>query len=159
MPCACAIPIIIGSVSLLSNAFANVAATLGYSVAGTVGSSLLKGMKQQQEQAAQTTVVIPFEESAIFEEQRIGKKGLQFNKEGISISLFKDDRGKYSLKLTASGKTSDELKAIGTDMKERITQQYVYHKVLTGLKNKRYVVVAEEMNTERTVRVVLRRYD
>lgn len=159
MPCACAIPIIIGSVSLLNNAFTNVAATLGYSVVGTVGSSLFKGIKQQKVQPDQITVVIPFEESNIFEEQRVGKKGLKFTKEGISISLFKDERGKYSLKLSATGRTEDELKTIGTDLKERITQQYVYHKVLTGLKSKRYVVVNEEINQERTVRVVLRRYD
>jgi hypothetical protein len=159
MPCACAIPIIIGSVSLLSSAFSNVAATLGYSVAGTVGSSLFKGIKKQKVESEQKTVVIPFEETDIFEEQRVSKKGLQFNKDGISISLFKDTNGKYSLKLTGAGKSTEELKTIGTDMKGRITQQYVYHKVLTGLKSKRYVVVNEEINPERTVRIVLRRYD
>ena len=159
MPCACAIPIIIGSVSLLSNAFANVATALGYSLAGTVAGSLLKGVQQQKEQTNQKTVIIPFDESEILEELQVAPKELKFSKENISISLFKDERDNYALKVTGSGKTIDELKTIGTDMKDRITQQYVYHKVVSGLKSKRYVVVNEAMNVERTVRVVLRRYD
>ena len=88
-----------------------------------------------------------------------GRWATPFTKENIAVSLFKDTRGKYSLKLSGAGKSAEELKTIGTELKERITQQYVYHKVLTGLKSKRYVVVNEEINQERTVRVVLRRYD
>lgn len=159
MPCACAVPIIIGSVSMLSAAFSNVAAMLGYSIAGAVGGSLLTGNKKQKTESVQNTVVIPFEETDIFEEQRMSKKGMLFTKEDISVSLFKNERGNYSLKLVSSKKTVNELKTIGTDLKERITQQYVYHKVLTGLKSKRYVVVNEEINPERTVRIILRRYD
>lgn len=157
MPCACAIPLIIGSLPILANAAVKVATTLGFSLVSTTGTSLLQNKLNKDNQVEQETVVIPFENSELFN-QEMEKKELCFDKEGMAIRLSANERGKYSLQITGTGKTKAELLNIGQDMKERITQQYIYHKVMTGLKEKGYVMVGEELEADRAVHVVVRRF-
>lgn len=154
MPCACAIPILMGSSTLISNAVVSVAASLGYSTAGTILNDMLATPKKVE----QKTVVIPFENSEIFQDQPGEKRILGFNKDGVSVILSNNERGKYSFKITGSGKTIEELKALGNDMKERVTQQFVYNKVVSGLREKGYVMVGEKLEDEGCVHVVLRRF-
>ena len=67
-------------------------------------------------------------------------------------------RGKFFISVSGKGKTTKELQSIGNDMKDRITQQFVYNKVVSGLKEKGYVMVGEELEGNHTVHVLLRRF-
>ena len=58
--------------------------------------------------------------------------------------------------LDGEGHTKEELKRVGQELVERVTQQYVYHRVVTELKERKMNIVDEEVAADRTVTIRVR---
>jgi hypothetical protein len=56
------------------------------------------------------------------------------------------------------GCSKAELKRLGEELIGRVTQQYVYHKVVTELKQRNMAIVNEEVTADRTVKIRVRNW-
>lgn len=143
-------PILIASWPILT--------TAACSAANAIGFSIVKESKGDKSLPKSEEVLMPIEDSEVLKEQLKEHKSLTFAKGETTITFSANDRGKCSLRVCGGKYTKQQLRQIGQDMMNRVTQQYVYNKVVTELKHQGYSVVTEEMKENKAVRVVVRRF-
>ena len=60
--------------------------------------------------------------------------------------------------MEGAGHSKAELRRIGEELINRVTQQYVYHRVVTELKERNLAIVDEEVDQDRTIRIRVRNW-
>ena len=60
--------------------------------------------------------------------------------------------------MEGKGHSKAELRRIGQELVDRVTQQYVYHRVMTEMKQRNMHVVSEEVAEDRTVKIRVRNW-
>jgi hypothetical protein len=81
---------------------------------------------------------------------------LVVEREGVQVIFSRDARGALRLCVEGEGHSKQELRQIGQEVLDRVTQQYVYHRVVTELKERHMTIVDEEVSEDRTVRIRVR---
>ena len=77
-------------------------------------------------------------------------------RDGITATFSRDARGALKLCMEGTGHTKSQLKQIGQELIDRVTQQYVYHRVVSELKERNMNIVNEEVASDRTVTIRVR---
>jgi hypothetical protein len=101
---------------------------------------------------------IEVEDSEILQGTAGTGQQLVVERDGIRAVFSRDARG--ALKVCMEGKkhSKSELKKIGEELLGRVTQQYVYHRIVTELKERNMSIVEEEVSEDRTVKIRVRNY-
>lgn len=79
-------------------------------------------------------------------------------KDGVRASFSRDARGALKVCMEGTGYSKGQLKQIGQELMEQVTQQYVYHRVVTELKQRGMPIVHEEVEADRTVKIRVRNW-
>jgi hypothetical protein len=58
--------------------------------------------------------------------------------------------------MEGEGLAKSELKRLGKNLIGHVTQQYVYHKIVTEMKNRNMAIVDKEVMEDRSVRIRVR---
>jgi predicted phosphoribosyltransferase len=58
--------------------------------------------------------------------------------------------------MEGTNQSRSELRRLGQELIDRVTQQYVYHRVVTELKARNMTIVDEEVAEDRTVKIRVR---
>jgi hypothetical protein len=77
-------------------------------------------------------------------------------REGVRVIFSRDARGALKLCVEGEGHSKSELKRIGEELLGRVTQQYVYHRVVTELQERNMTIVDEQVGADRTVKIRVR---
>lgn len=143
-------PIIITSWPVITATVTAAVASMGYAVAkhGEVGS--------QAQTDTTTRAEIEVEESEILQEAAGTNEEIVVQREGIRATFSRDARGALKVCMEGQGRSKAELKQIGQELIDRVTQQYVYHRVVTELKERNLAIVDEEVSEDRTVKIRVR---
>ncbi len=68
----------------------------------------------------------------------------------------RDARGALRVCMEGTNQSRAELRRLGQELIDRVTQQYVYHRVVTELKARNMTIVDEEVAEDRTVKIRVR---
>ena len=79
-------------------------------------------------------------------------------REGLRAVFTRDGRGALRVCMEGKGYSKAELRKIGQELVDRVTQQYVYHRVMTEMKQRNMHVVSEEVAEDRTVKIRVRNW-
>jgi transcriptional regulator GlxA family with amidase domain len=60
--------------------------------------------------------------------------------------------------MEGKGHSKAELRKIGQELVDRVTQQYVYHRVMTEMQERKMHVVSEEVAEDKTVKIRVRNW-
>ena len=145
-------PVIISSWPLITAAVAGAAAGMGLAAKEVVEEGL-----ENLEETAQS-VEIELAESQVSAENIATGKEIVLVKDGVEIRVGRDDRGRCTVCAKGKGKTKAELKMIAEEFSEKMTQCFVYNRVMSELKNKDFQVVNEEVMEDQSVRINVRRW-
>ena len=108
--------------------------------------------------AEQEKEVIEVEDSEIL----AGGEGLSeqivVEKAGIRAVFSRDARGALKVCMEGKGLSKRQLRELGEDLIGRVTQQFVYHRIVTELKEKNMQIVGEEVTADRVVRLRVRNW-
>jgi hypothetical protein len=77
-------------------------------------------------------------------------------RDGVRATFSRDVRGSLKLCLEGPHLSKAELLAMGEDLMGRVTQQYVYHQIMSELKQRQIAVVGEEVSPDRSVKIRVR---
>ncbi len=80
------------------------------------------------------------------------------SKGGVKVVFSRDTNGQVAVKVSGSGKSDAELRAIGQEMADKLVQQYAYHRLVTELKQQNFNVVDEAVEEDGTVRLQVRTF-
>ena len=145
-------PLIIGGWPVITAAVAAAMASMGFAAVkeGLVAQRQLQGTTQREE--------IEVEDSEILREAAGTEQEIVVQREGLTARFSRDVRGALKVCVEGEGYTKSQLRRIGQEMIERVTQQYVYHRLMTELHERNVTVVDEQVAEDRTVKIRVRNW-
>ena len=141
-------PVIIASWPIITAAVTAAVSTMGYAV--------VRDCQSKSEVSETNKSEIEIEESEILQQSAGTGEELVVEREGIRATFSRDARGALKVCLEGKGYSKRELEQIGQELVDRVTQQYVYHRIISELKERRLNVVDEEVSEDRTVKIRVR---
>jgi hypothetical protein len=127
---------------------------------GSMGYAMTKDTtsRRRQLEAGKTTAEIEVEDSEILEGGTGTGEELIVEKDGIRTVFSRDTRGALKVCMEGEGYSKKQLRKIGEELIGRVTQQYVYHKMITELKERKMAIVDEEVEADRTIKIRVRNW-
>lgn len=130
-------------------------------VAGAAAGSMGFVMVRNEQAAAQRTATkireeIEVDNSEILASAAGAEEEIVVEREGVRAIFTRDARGALRVCMEGTGQTRSELRRLGQELIDRVTQQYVYHRVVTELKARNMTIVDEEVAEDRTVKIRVR---
>ena len=152
MSCVCVVtPLVIAGWPAISAAVTAAMGTMGFTLAkGSSGRRL----RLQSDNKTRTEIEVP--QSEVLEGAGGSSEELVVEKDGIRAIFSRDPRGALRVCMEGEGVSKSELKKIGEELIGRVTQQYVYHRLMTEMKNRNMIVVDEEVSADNAVRIRVR---
>jgi hypothetical protein len=143
-------PLIIAGWPAITAAVTAALGTMGYAVAKEAGS----GRKLHTD--SKTRAEIEVEDSEILEGTGGFGEELVLEKEGLRATFSRDARGALKVCMEGEGYSKSDLKRLGKELINQVTQQYVYHRVVSELKDRNMAIVDEDVAEDRTIRIRVR---
>ncbi|MGO8751498.1 MAG: DUF1257 domain-containing protein [Thermoguttaceae bacterium] len=126
---------------------------------GTLGFSAVQEIQSQLSQETGTTrEEIEVDNSEILESAGGRGEEIVVQREGLRAVFTRDGRGALRVCMEGKGHSKADLRRIGQELVDRVTQQYVYHRVMTEMKQRNMHVVSEEVAEDRTVKIRVRNW-
>jgi hypothetical protein len=146
-------PIVIAAWPAFSAAVAAAATSLGYQILSDVNLS------EEVEVTRGHSVELEVERSELVTAQLGRDQRIAVSRDGVTVTFSRDARGKASLCVTGADKTKEELRALGEELSQTVVQQYVYQKLMGEMQRRGYIVVEEEAQQDRSIRLKVRHWD
>jgi len=142
-------PIIIANWPMITAAVGAAVGTMGFAmVRREEAITQRSATKSREEIEVDNSEILP---SAIGAEEEI-----VVEREGLRAIFTRDARGSLRVCMEGTGQSRSELRRLGQELIDRVTQQYVYHRVVTELKARNMTIVDEEVTEDRTVKIRVR---
>jgi hypothetical protein len=142
-------PLVIASWPVITAAVTAAISTMGFSLAQ-------RGESTRQDVRSRTRAEIDVEDSEILADAGGLRQELVVEREGLRAVFSRDERGALRLCMEGEGFSKRQLREIGEELIGRVTQQFVYHRLMTELKDRRMNVVEEEVTEDRTIKIRVR---
>jgi ABC-type transporter MlaC component len=148
-------PVVISSWPVISAAAAGAAAALGFTIKHTAREML------QQDKEAQNTVEnveLELDNSEILAQSLATDQRVVLTKGATQIVVERDARGRCKVCASGRGVSKAELKQTAEQFTQKLTQCFIYDKVMRELKGKSFQVVNEEVMQDDSIRIHVRRW-
>ena len=156
MSCVCILtPVVIAAWPAFSAAVVAAATSLGYQVAAEVVDN--KGAAVDHKESGRINLEI--ENSEVVTSQLGRDQRISVTRDGVTITFSRDARGKAALCVTGEGHSKAKLQAMGEELSQCVVQKYVYQKLMGEMQARGFVVVEEEANQDRSIRLKVRHWD
>jgi hypothetical protein len=156
-------PLVIAGWPTFCAAAATAAASLGFKVLKGLEQEELneierKAAMEKRAREAEGTVELEMKDSNVLTEQVRADDEMILGKGEIQVRIYKDARGKCAIHVMGKGKSKQELKKEGTELLNKITQQYAYQKVTQELKSRGFSITDEAVTEDGKIKIRLRRF-
>ena len=147
-------PVIISSWPAISVAIAGAASALGFALQKTAQEARAGATTEQTEQ----NVEVELAESQVLAQNLATNQQVVLTKGDIRIVVERDARGRCKVCASGKGHSKAELKQVADEFTQKLTQCFVYNKVMKELKSKSFQVVNEEVTEDQSIRIHVRRW-
>ncbi len=141
-------PLVVGSWPVISAAVTAAISSMGFTLAQAADAEA-RGVTTRNK------AEIDVEDSEILEATGVDQE-LVVERDGVRAVFTRDERGALRLCMEGAGLSKGELRRIGEELIGRVTQQFVYHKLMNELEERHLNVVAEEVTEDRTIKIRVR---
>jgi hypothetical protein len=142
-------PIVIANWPLITAAVTAAIGSMGFTALEAAGS--VRGRPRSANRAE-----VELEDSAVLEGAPQGEQMVVQRPDGVRATISRDARGGLKVCVEGDHLSKSELRQIGEEMAGRITQQYVYNKLMTELQERNVAVVDQEVAADQTIRIRVR---
>jgi len=151
-------PVVVAAWPAFSAAVAAAATSLGYSVVAETIDRINQGL-EQNETVEQREIQLEIANSELVTNQLERDQRISVTRAGVTVTFSRDTRGRAKLCVSGSGQADEALRALGEELSQRVVQQYVYHHLLDELRAHQFVVVEDEVETDNSIRLRVRRWE
>jgi hypothetical protein len=145
-------PIIVASWPAITAAVTAAIGTMGF----TLARAAVPEQRLQIKEKNRTEIEV--EDSEILQATAGTGQELVVERDGVKAIFSRDPRGALKVCMEGTGYSKSELKKIGEELLGKVTQQYVYHRIVTELKERKMSIVDEEITEDRTVKIRVRNF-
>jgi hypothetical protein len=146
-------PIIIANWPAITVAVAGAASAMGLIVTNEVKEAV----KQGQENTEQS-VNVELSDSQVLAQGLNTDKEIVLTKGTIEFRVKRDERGRCTVCAKGAGHSKAELKKTAEEFTQKLTQCFIYDKVMRELKSKDFQVINEEVGEDESIRIHVRRW-
>jgi hypothetical protein len=149
-------PLIIAGWPVITAAVTAAVGSMGFTIVSGAASN--PGLLTQAVARQKNRAEIEVEDSEILAATASGVEAEQMviERDGVRATFTRDARGALKLCMEGEHLSKAELKRLGEDLIGRVTQQYVYHRIVTELQDRNMTIVDEEVAVDRTVKIRVR---
>lgn len=149
-------PMVISAWPAIAAAVVGAATAMGMAVKEGVNTKVSSeaAVKGQERNSVEVEVT----QSEVLQNVTTGQE-IVITKGNIELRVRRDERGRCSVCASGTGHTKAELKALADQFSQKMTQCFVYNRVMTELKTKGFQLVNEEQMADETVRLHVRRWE
>ena len=148
-------PLVIAGWPIISAAVTGAVASMGFNIIQSASAAENSHMELRNQVQGTTRVNIELEDSEILQESA-GAEQIVVERDGVRAIFTRDERGALKLCMEGEAVSKSELKRIGEELINRVTQQFVYNRVVTELKLRNMTIVDEQVSADRTVKIRVR---
>jgi len=148
-------PLVIAGWPVITAAVTGAIASMGFNIAQSAAASTNPNISLSGRSNETTRVDLELEESEILQDS-VSNERIVVEREGMRAIFTRDERGALKLCMEGEGHSKADLKRVGEELINRVTQQYVYHRVVTELKQRNMTIVDEQVSADRTVKIRVR---
>ena len=145
-------PLIIAGWPVITAAVTAAVGSLGFSVA-SAGTAEVPVVAKG---TAKNRTEIDVEDSEVLQEAAAVDGELVIERDDVRIIFTRDQRGALRLCVEGESHSKAELKKIGEEVLGRVTQQYVYHRIVSELQQHNMSIVDEQVGADNTVKIRVR---
>jgi hypothetical protein len=146
-------PVIIASWPAITAAVAGAVASMGL-----VAGESVKEIAKQNNTPQEKSVEVDLSENQTMAENIATDKEIVFNKGSVEFHIKRDARGQCSVCVKGKGHSEVELKQMAEEFTQKMTQCFIYNKVVGELKSKDFQVINEEVSEDQSIRIHVRRW-
>jgi hypothetical protein len=150
-------PVIIAAWPTITAAALGAASAVGLMVGQTVKEEIKNAANQQVN--AEQKVKIELSESEILTKGIAREKEIVLTKGDIELRVSRDQRGRCKVCAKGKGHSEQELKQLAEQFVQKMTQCFIYNRVVSEMKNKGFQMVNEEVMDDQTIRMHVRRWE
>jgi hypothetical protein len=147
-------PIIISNWPVIVAAATGAATALGFATKQTVEQMV----KEEQKVEVEQSVEIELQESQVLGESLKTGQEMVLQKGSVELRIGRDERGRCTVCAKGIGHSKTELETIAKEFTEKMTQCFVYNRVMTELKQKDFNIVNEEVTEDNDIHIHVRRW-
>ena len=146
-------PVIISSWPAIAVAAAGAASALGFAVKQTAKEAVQDAQVDESQ-----TVELELADSEVLAQSLATDQQVVVTKGSMQIAVERDARGQCKVCASGKGHSKAELKQAGEAFTQKLTQCFVYDRVMRELKGKSFQVVNEEVTQDEDIRIHVRRW-
>jgi hypothetical protein len=149
-------PVVVAAWPVFTAAVAAAATSMGYTVLAETANKLgetktaSQAAKQVELQVANTELVT----GQLGRDQQIS-----VTRSGVTVTFSRDARGHAKLCVSGTGQTEEALRALGQELSQRVVQQYVYQRLIDECRARQFIVVEEEVEADKSIRLKVRHWE
>ena len=145
-------PVVITGWPVFSAAVAAAATSLGYTVVEA-------GENIRANKAKVPEVQLEIANSEVVTGSLGRDQSISVHRAGVTVTFSRDARGRAALCVTGAGLSDAELRTLGEELSGAVVQRYVYQRIVDEMKRREFVVVEEETNADRSIRLKVRHWE
>jgi len=147
-------PIIISNWPVIIVAAAGAASALGFTAKQTIKEELQQSQLSEAEQSVEVELV----DSKVLAKSMTTGQQIVLTKGSVEICVKRDERGRCVVCASGKGHSKTELKQIAQEFTQKLTQCFIYDKVMKEIKSQNFQVVNEEVMEDESIRIHVRRW-
>ncbi len=151
-------PVIIGSWPTITAAIAGAATAMGL-VAARSAKETAKAVAEQTAHVSEEQAEVVIAEDLELAQNMATDEEIVLVKDNVTLTVRRDARGRCTVCAKGHGHTKTELRAMAEEFTQRLTQCFIYNRVMSEVKAKGFQVVNEEQTEDESVRIHLRRWE
>ena len=147
-------PVIVSAWPALATAVASAAASLGYTAAKTA-----VGTEVDQFVSMKSGLAIDVPNSEVLTDQLGLDERMSFTRDGVTVTIWRNERGKAALHVNGTGHSQEDLKRLGEEMSQRLVRDYVYQQLKHEMQSRNFTLVEEEEDETHAIHMTVRHWD
>jgi len=145
-------PVVIANWSLISAAVGAAVAAAGFSAVAGTAAGVAQGLASRN--VTREEIDVP--DSEILGAAAGTGERIVAEKDGMRAIFSRDARGALKVCMEGEGVSKEQLRRVGEELVGRVTQQYVYDRLMTELAARNVAVIAEEVTDDAAVKIRVR---
>lgn len=146
-------PVIIANWPVITAAAAGAASALGFTLRDVAKQELAEA-----QQVGERRVEVELADSEVLSANVATGQELVVTKGAVTLRVRRDERGRCAICATGIGHSDAELTAMAEEFSQKMTQCFVYNKVMTELRSRGFQVITEEQTEDQSVRIHVRNW-
>jgi len=149
-------PVVVAAWPVFAAAVSAAATSLGYAV---VAESMSRLGQTTNEKSVAKQVELEIANTELVTGQLGRDQRITVSRNNVTVTFSRDARGRAQVCVSGAGQPDEALRALGQELSQSVVQHYVYRKLIDECRARQFIVVEEEVEADKSIRLKVRQWE